>query len=92
MLKRHQASKRIKLVKELVNPVTGDSVTPSDYISSVRALLNRTADANENDQFESFKVFLDSTYILIDLVILCLKVLFLLVRLADVQICWTGVD
>ncbi|KAM7532739.1 hypothetical protein Aperf_G00000130010 [Anoplocephala perfoliata] len=55
LLKRHQASKRIKLVKELFNPVTGDSVTPSDYISSVRALLSRTADANENNMFESFK-------------------------------------
>lgn len=57
LLERHQAAKRIKLVKERDSvAVKVDSVTPANYISSVRALLNRNIDANENNLFEDFKV------------------------------------
>ncbi|VDL58299.1 unnamed protein product [Hymenolepis diminuta] len=62
LLERHQAAKRIKLVKERDHvAVKFDSVTPANYISSVRALLNRNTDANENNLFEDFKTAL-STY------------------------------
>ena len=55
LLKRHQTVKRIKLVKELVNPQTGDRVTSSEYISAVRALFNHD---KENRNFEEFKVLI----------------------------------
>nr|CDS28821.2 regulator of telomere length splice variant; regulator of telomere elongation helicase [Hymenolepis microstoma] len=62
LLERHRASKRIKLVKERGNMVTKvDSTTPTDYISSVRALLNRNGATSENNLFEDFKSAL-STY------------------------------
>ncbi|VDN96954.1 unnamed protein product [Rodentolepis nana] len=62
LLERHQASKRIKLIKERGNVVTKvGNTTPTDYISSVRAILNRNGAASENNLFEDFKSAL-STY------------------------------
>ncbi|KAL5967272.1 Regulator of telomere elongation helicase 1 [Taenia solium] len=60
LLKRHQAAKRIKLVKQHLNPETGDSVTTSDYLSSVRALFSCTAMGKEDHCFEEFKVALSN--------------------------------
>lgn len=56
LLKRYQAAKRIKLVKQHLNPETGDSITTSDYLSSVWALFNRAAMGKEDHCFEEFKV------------------------------------
>ncbi|VDK33181.1 unnamed protein product [Taenia asiatica] len=56
LLKRHQAAKRIKLVKQHLNPETGDSVTTSDYLSSVRTLFSCAAMGKEDHCFEEFKV------------------------------------
>ncbi|CUT99326.1 regulator of telomere length splice variant [Echinococcus multilocularis] len=55
LLKRHQTAKRIKLVKQHLNPETGDSVTTPDYLTAVRTLFSRASMGKENHCFEEFK-------------------------------------
>ncbi|KAL5106358.1 Regulator of telomere elongation helicase 1 [Taenia crassiceps] len=60
LLKRHQAAKRIKLVKQHLNPETGDSITTSGYLSSVRTLFNRAAMGKGDHCLEEFKAALSN--------------------------------
>uniref|UniRef100_A0A5K3FVM7 RING-type domain-containing protein n=1 Tax=Mesocestoides corti TaxID=53468 RepID=A0A5K3FVM7_MESCO len=55
LLNHHQAAKRIKLVKQHINPETGGSLSPADYLQSVKRLFQNASPDKENRSFKDFK-------------------------------------